>query len=232
MNFSIHGYFLVASLDESFLHLKFPLIYTWPVQSKAQIVSLDNWRNLIWAQNSNPIILNSRQLSEGVQHRRWQGLPLPIQIPRQNVRLRFPWWRCTDHKDDWLWVILFQLGMTNAQLLDRGGHGKQKPIPGPGSSSCVMVNLCSLNRNGYAVNLYIWYSSSPRCATSKTPLGFPLTWAECDTNTNCNWFHHHQSTTSNKPIFSQQTSSQVHDIRIRQETIKLDEYVAKYCWAQ
>ena len=40
MNFSIHGYFLVASLDESFLHLKFPLIYTWPVQSKAQIVNL------------------------------------------------------------------------------------------------------------------------------------------------------------------------------------------------
>ena len=32
-----------------------------------------------------------------------------------------------------------------------------------------------------------------------------------------------------KPIFSQQTSSQVHDIIIRQETIKLDEYVAKYC---
>jgi len=26
----------------------------------------------------------------------------------------------------------------------------------------------------------------PWCATSKTPLGFPLTWAECDTNTNCN----------------------------------------------
>ena len=50
---------------------------------------------------------------------------------------------------------IFQPGMTNAQLLDRGGHGKQKPIPGPGSSSCVMVNLCSLNRNGYAVNLYI-----------------------------------------------------------------------------
>ena len=40
MNFSIHVYFLVASLDESFLHLKFLLIYTWPVQSKAQIVNL------------------------------------------------------------------------------------------------------------------------------------------------------------------------------------------------
>ena len=63
--------------------------------------------------------------------------------------------------------------------------------------------LCILTSQGHLVFLwstfvpkknrniivpYLWsYGNLPRCATSKTPLGFPLTWAECDTNTNCNW---------------------------------------------
>ena len=67
------------------------------------------------------------------------------------------------------------------------------PLPKRGvdlqPSCCFLVNFCSQKIETLLCHAYcLWsYGNLPRCATSKTPLGFPLTWAECDTNTNCNW---------------------------------------------